>query len=169
MSARPTYTTPVGSKFSFVLPPGWFAMITSVSSLNQTRTNCELNANYVQLARKSYDQGMLVSFDYYGDTMAPMFYSPSGVKDEQMKITISGQNSQPIVPQEDPMDISVEFFYSVNKVSNADELVAKKAIASKIHIVKVGLGISLAVLDKIIDFELCRRKKLPARSLERIP
>lgn len=112
---------------------------------------------------------MLVSFDYYGDTMAPMFYSPSGVKDEQMKITISGQNSQPIVPQEDPMDISVEFFYSVNKVSNADELVAKKAIASKIHIVKVGLGISFAVLDEIIDFELCRRKKHLARSLERIP
>lgn len=38
MSARPTYTTPVGSKFSFVLPPGWFAMITSVSPFQLTET-----------------------------------------------------------------------------------------------------------------------------------
>lgn len=95
--------------------------------------------NGLQLARKNYDQGMLVSFDYYGDTIQPMFYSPSGVANEQMKITISGQNSQPIVPQEDPMDISVEFFYSVNKVSTADELVKKNAVASKIHIVKVSV------------------------------
>lgn len=92
----------------------------------------------MQLARKNYDQGMLVSFDYYGGPNTTFFHNPSGKQDKQMEITVSGQNSYPMVPQVDPMDVSVEFFYAVNKVSDPDDLVKKKATSSKIHVVKAG-------------------------------
>lgn len=80
----------------------------------------------------------MVSFDFLGDTQYALFHSPANKVDEHMDVTFTGQNSFPIVPQDDDIEVNVQFLASPKTaVSEPDDLFDKNMDVNRIQIIKV--------------------------------
>lgn len=102
----------------------------------------------------------MVSFDYMGDRNDAIFYSPANKDNEQMKITFNDQNSLPIVPQTEEIQVDVQFYASPKaQVPDGDTLVDKNMDVNRIQIITVGVFLCMIMISSIRRPSLYRRRK----------
>lgn len=110
----------------------------------------------------------MVSFDYMGDRNDAIFYSPANKDNEQMKITYNDQNSLPVVPQDEDIQVDVQFYASPkSQVPDGDALVDQNMDVNRIQIITVGMFLCMVIISSIRGPSLYRRRK--PRIVSKVP
>ncbi|KAF8228453.1 hypothetical protein L208DRAFT_1460198 [Tricholoma matsutake] len=118
--SRPALTaSPSGPNFTIDVPPNWYAIVTAIS-------------------RKSYLQGVKVSYDMIVEDYRIFGSTPGKTANQQMKLTSDRMStSLPLTAEDDEYTLGFTFYYSTGAaMNNAEKLVANNAVSTKVHVVK---------------------------------